>query len=174
MGLDPTELLKEVEKKGVKDSESLSSSAQIKSDLNTLISVLESPVFTSILNIHDSLRELKRQLNFHPSILPADFNITLSVELVLNLTQASPTSTSPPALVQLSSSIVSNAPPSHNGFSSTEGKQGIKSEDIAQGREIKHIKLSKPEGHSRGFLVVGLRSEFKGELGIYLQEIQPD
>ncbi|CAB4059114.1 unnamed protein product [Lepeophtheirus salmonis] len=95
-------------------------------------------------------------------------------ELVLNLTQASPTSTSPPALVQLSSNNVSNAPPSHNGFSSTEGKQGIKSEDIAQGREIKHIKLSKPEGHSRGFLVVELRSEFKGELGIYLQGIQPD
>ena len=31
-------------------------------DLNTLISVLESPVFQSILNIQDSLRELKRQV----------------------------------------------------------------------------------------------------------------
>ncbi|CAB4065132.1 MPDZ [Lepeophtheirus salmonis] len=137
--------------------------------------------FTSILNIQDSLRELKRQVHLHPSILPADFDITPSGELVLNLPQASPTSTSPPALVQLSSSNISNVPPSHNGFSSAEGKQGIKSEveldsfeDIAQGREIKRIKLYKPEGHSLGFSVVGLRSEFKGELGIYLQEIQPD
>ncbi|QQP49022.1 Multiple PDZ domain proteinlike, partial [Caligus rogercresseyi] len=39
---------------------------------------------------------------------------------------------------------------------------------------IKHIKLHKEEGHSLGFSVVGLRSEFKGELGIYVQEIQPE
>ena len=34
--------------------------------------------------------------------------------------------------------------------------------------------LYKPEGGSLGFSVVGLRSEHQGELGIYVQEIQPE
>ena len=45
--------------------------------------------------------------------------------------------------------------------------------EAAQGREIKYIKLFKPEGSSLGFSVVGLKSAHKGELGIYVQEIQP-
>ncbi|QQP49021.1 Multiple PDZ domain proteinlike, partial [Caligus rogercresseyi] len=53
------ELLKEVESKV--GSVLGSSNAQVKADLHTLISVLDSPVFNSILNIQDSLRELKRQ-----------------------------------------------------------------------------------------------------------------
>lgn len=36
------------------------------------------------------------------------------------------------------------------------------------------LKLYKPEGTSLGFSVVGLRSKDKGELGIFLQEIQPN
>ena len=43
----------------------------------------------------------------------------------------------------------------------------------AQGRDVKYIQLYKPEGSSLGFSVVGLKSEHKGELGIYVQEIQP-
>ena len=46
-------------------------------------------------------------------------------------------------------------------------------EAAAQGRDLKYIRLYKPEGSSLGFSVVGLRSEHKGELGIYVQEIQP-
>jgi len=45
--------------------------------------------------------------------------------------------------------------------------------EAAQGREVKYIKLYKPEGSSLGFSVVGLKSAHKGELGIYVQEIQP-
>ena len=36
--------------------------SKVNDDLNTLISVLESPVFQSILNIQDSLKELKKQV----------------------------------------------------------------------------------------------------------------
>ena len=38
---------------------------------------------------------------------------------------------------------------------------------------MKYIRLYKPDGSSLGFSVVGLKSEHKGELGIYVQEIQP-
>ena len=69
----------------MRSTENLRANSQVGQDLNTLISVLESPVFQSILNIQDSLRELKRQVQLHPSILPSDFDITPSGELVLNL-----------------------------------------------------------------------------------------
>ena len=46
-------------------------------------------------------------------------------------------------------------------------------EAASQGRQLKYIRLFKPEGASLGFSVVGLKSEHKGELGIYVQEIQP-
>lgn len=46
-------------------------------------------------------------------------------------------------------------------------------ETAAQGRQLKYIRLFKPDGASLGFSVVGLKSEHKGELGIYVQEIQP-
>ena len=46
-------------------------------------------------------------------------------------------------------------------------------ESAAQGRDLKYIRLYKPDGSSLGFSVVGLKSEHKGELGIYVQEIQP-
>lgn len=45
-------------------------------DLNLLISVLENPVFRSIVTVQDSLSELNQQLGQHPSILPVDFDIT--------------------------------------------------------------------------------------------------
>ena len=57
------DLLKEVQTK-VRQTEDLRNNRQVGADLNALISVLESPVFQSILNIQDSLRELKRQVIF--------------------------------------------------------------------------------------------------------------
>ena len=39
--------------------------------------------------------------------------------------------------------------------------------------QVLYIDLFKPEGSSLGFSVVGLKSEHKGELGIYVQDIQP-
>lgn len=47
-------------------------------------------------------------------------------------------------------------------------------EPVADGRDIVMITLHKSENTSLGFSVVGLKSENKGELGIFVQEIQPD
>ena len=55
-------LLKDLQA-NVRNTEDLRSNPQVNDDLNTLISVLESPVFQSILNIQDSLRELKKQVS---------------------------------------------------------------------------------------------------------------
>lgn len=41
------------------------------------------------------------------------------------------------------------------------------------GREIQTIKLQKPATGGLGFSVVGLKSENRGELGIFVQDLQP-
>ena len=47
-------------------------------------------------------------------------------------------------------------------------------ESLAQNREVETVRLSKPEEGGLGFSVVGLKSDNRGELGIFIQEIQPD
>ena len=64
----------------------------------------------------------------------------------------------PPAAVDLS--------PSGDSLSATI-------EQAAQGRKTESIILYKAENSSLGFGVVGLRSEYRGELGIFVQDIQP-
>lgn len=54
-------------------------------DLSLLISVLENPIFRSIVTVQDSLCELNQQLGQHPSILPVDFDITPAGELAINI-----------------------------------------------------------------------------------------
>lgn len=70
----------------LRESNSTNANPTIEEDVNTLISVLDSPVFNTILTIQDSLHELKNQLHKHPSILPVDFDITPATgELLLNV-----------------------------------------------------------------------------------------
>ncbi|XP_050314231.1 patj homolog [Anthonomus grandis grandis] len=57
-------------------------------DLKALLSILENPVFRSIVTVQDSLSELNQQLIQHPSILPVDFDITSGGDLVLNVPPA--------------------------------------------------------------------------------------
>ena len=45
---------------------------------------------------------------------------------------------------------------------------------MANGREVEHITLEKQQDSSLGFSVVGLESDNRGELGIFVQDIQPD
>lgn len=44
---------------------------------------------------------------------------------------------------------------------------------VIQGRHVTHVELEKPPSGGLGFSVVGLKSENRGELGIFIQEIQP-
>ncbi|XP_071445203.1 patj homolog [Hetaerina americana] len=237
-------------------SEDVKLESQTSSDLNLLISVLENPVLRGIVTIQDSLCELNQQLQHHPSILPADFEISPAGELVLSLPPSPPSSAdiydvgvgSRESGVGAGSSggigggfefedqrvpvaTLSNSSSSGENVSSPQPRAGQKrdggakqrpgphllqldprdegdDDDIleeddgrggslaslpqppitttayamefqkaigaaSQGRDVHTIKLFKPEGSSLGFSVVGLRSEEKGELGIFVQEIQP-
>lgn len=223
--------------RSIKESEDPRMSDQCSNDLNTLISVLESPVFRGIVIIQDSLKELKKQVLQHPSIVPRDFDITEDGRLVLHVGQDAhhfAAAAVTPAKTALISQLESlDAPPSivsesielkelkdlqdeaqleeermmekkllmkmqEEEMADEADEDGGEKDDLdeslaptsitnatldqelqraiqaaAQGRDIYHIQLFKPEGSSLGFSVVGLRSEKRGELGIYVQGIQP-
>ncbi|XP_073994431.1 multiple PDZ domain protein-like isoform X3 [Rhodnius prolixus] len=172
--------------------------SQTNSEFKFLITLLENPIFRNIVNIQDSVRELSRQLQEHPSIVPVDFDIRPNGELILNIPPPifevdeyiSPTGTIeiddqrvPVAKLSNSSSGGTNSPPIISPniedaslppiTTSTYALEFQKAiEESSHGREVLTVKLFKPEGCSLGFSVVGLRSEEKGELGIFIQEIQ--
>lgn len=56
---------------------------QVMMDLELLMGLLQNPVLCGILKLEDSLEELNRHLTHHPSLLPSDFDIDTSGQLVL-------------------------------------------------------------------------------------------
>lgn len=205
--------------RNVDGTDAMRPGSQASEDLHALINVLSSPVFKGVLTIQDSLIELKHQLHKHPSILPVDFDIKNTGELILNVPSSvsTPSARDPdpfesnygigsgesyefddlsgksdgkrtplqeklgrsPVLGQNSKEIeddesdISRFPPhsSIGGYCYTvEFQQAL--DEASQGREVLNIQLYKPEGSSLGFSVVGLKSEQRGELGIFIQEIQ--
>ncbi|KAL0279191.1 UNVERIFIED_CONTAM: hypothetical protein PYX00_000799 [Menopon gallinae] len=175
--------------------------AQTADDINMLISVFSNPILRSIVTVEDSLSELNQQLQQHPSILPVDLYVSPSGELSLNvvppdeiydphydskyiqrqefddqrvpvakLSNSSSTDTSTSPQLGTPRSANGTMPPITTQTYAIEFQKAI--EESSRGRDIINVQLYKPEGSSLGFSVVGLRSEEKGELGIYVQEIQ--
>ncbi|XP_076144767.1 multiple PDZ domain protein isoform X2 [Alosa pseudoharengus] len=119
--------------------------------LGLLKSVLQSPLFHQILALQKSVQHLKDQGIGLP-VLNSDF-------------------TEPYGLAHQNGSHFGqdssqvNGKPTHDEF-----ERIIRS--MAQGRYVTSIDLLKPLSGGLGFSVVGLRSENRGELGIFVQEIQ--
>ncbi|KAG8455140.1 hypothetical protein GDO86_001376 [Hymenochirus boettgeri] len=141
-----------------------------------LKSVLQSPLFSQILNLQ-SFQHTREQASVTP---------TLSA--VTEFTQLCPYGSSsfstlqnePQSAVQQNGSPL-NFPDSVARPTSPQinGKLGNESFDqiikqMAQGRPIEIVDLLKPSTGGLGFSVVGLKSENRGELGIFVQEIQED
>ncbi|XP_066224269.1 multiple PDZ domain protein isoform X2 [Saccopteryx leptura] len=139
--------------------------------LSLLKSVLQSPLFSQILNLQTSVQQLKDQVNiaisaisnaecahiphFIPAVIP-----TLQNEPFLS----SAINGNLEALTASGSHHISGKP------ACDEFDQLIK--NMAQGRHVEVFELLKPPCGGLGFSVVGLRSENRGELGIFVQEIQ--
>ncbi|XP_068856908.1 multiple PDZ domain protein isoform X6 [Aphelocoma coerulescens] len=70
----------------------------------------------------------------------------------------------------LEASMRSITPQINGKFSSDDFEQLIR--NMSQGRLVETIDLTKPLSGGLGFSVVGLKSENRGELGIFVQEIQ--
>ncbi|NWW94729.1 MPDZ protein, partial [Rhynochetos jubatus] len=143
--------------------------------LSLLKSVLQSPLFNQILNLQTSVQQLRDQVNVTPSIhstgeFPQFLHHGVNVgSLPHNESYLLAQQNGSPANV-LETSMRSIAP--HiNGKSSTDDFEQL-IRNMSQGRLVETIELIKPVSGGLGFSVVGLKSENRGELGIFVQEIQ--
>ncbi|XP_053780462.1 multiple PDZ domain protein isoform X2 [Desmodus rotundus] len=137
--------------------------------LNLLKSVLQSPLFSQILSLQTSVQQLKDQVN-------------IATSAISNVECAHIPHLSPATAVQKESflssqtngnleALTASGTPHINGkHACDEFDQLIK--NMAQGRHVEVFELLKPSCGGLGFSVVGLRSENRGELGIFVQEIQ--
>ncbi|XP_047445915.1 multiple PDZ domain protein isoform X3 [Mugil cephalus] len=124
--------------------------------LSLLKSVLQSPLFHQILALQKSVQHLKEQ-----GTVPS----TQGSDLSDHSTAAKPNGSN------VSYTDLSAAAHINGKTASEEFEHIIHS--MAQGRYVTHVELQKPASGGLGFSVVGLKSENRGELGIFIQEIQP-
>ncbi|XP_072215273.1 multiple PDZ domain protein isoform X12 [Excalfactoria chinensis] len=143
--------------------------------LNLLKSVLQSPLFNQILNLQTSVQQLRDQVNITPSVhstgeFPHLLHHGANVgSLPHNESYLLAQQNGNPANV-LETSMRSITPQINGKSSSDDFEQLIRS--MSQGRPVETIELIKPLSGGLGFSVVGLKSENRGELGIFVQEIQ--
>lgn len=143
--------------------------------LNLLKSVLQSPLFNQILNLQTSVQQLRDQVNITPSVhstgeFPQLLHHGVNVgSLPHNESYLLAQQNGSPANV-LEASMRSITPQINGKSSSDDFEQLIRS--MSQGRPVETIELIKPLSGGLGFSVVGLKSENRGELGIFVQEIQ--
>ncbi|NXI23218.1 MPDZ protein, partial [Sterrhoptilus dennistouni] len=143
--------------------------------LSLLKSVLQSPLFNQILSLQTSVQQLRDQVNITPSIHSSgEFpqllhhgvnvgSLPLNESYLLAQQNGSPTDV-------LDASMRSITPQINGKFSNDDFEQLIR--NMSQGRLVETIDLIKPLTGGLGFSVVGLKSENRGELGIFVQEIQ--
>lgn len=84
---DISSALQQIEaiKKAVEDSDDAKLQVNTADSLKTILDILQDPVFRSIIQIQDSVNELNGQIAQHPSILPGDFDISASGDLIINV-----------------------------------------------------------------------------------------
>ncbi|KAK2540176.1 Mpdz isoform A [Columba livia] len=143
--------------------------------LSLLKSVLQSPLFNQILNLQTSVQQLRDQVNITPSIhstgeFPQLLHHGVNMgSLPHNESYLLAQQNGSPANV-LEASVRSVTPQINGKSSSDDFEQLIR--NMSQGRHVETIELIKPVSGGLGFSVVGLKSENRGELGIFVQEIQ--
>ncbi|XP_054034902.1 multiple PDZ domain protein [Dryobates pubescens] len=142
--------------------------------LSLLKAVLQSPLFKQILNLQTSVQQLRDQVNITSSIhstgeFPQLLHHGVMGSLPHNESYLLAQQNGSPANV-LEAAIRSVTPQINGKSSSDDFEQLIK--NMSQGRLVETIDLIKPSSGGLGFSVVGLKSENRGELGIFVQEIQ--
>ncbi|XP_034413454.1 multiple PDZ domain protein [Cyclopterus lumpus] len=124
--------------------------------LSLLKSVLQSPLFHQILALQKSVQHLKDQ---------ESVPVSSGSDLSDHAAAVKPNGGHVPYSDTSDSTLI-------NGKASCDEFEHLVN-SMAQGRCVTHVDLQKPESGGLGFSVVGLKSENRGELGIFIQEIQP-
>ncbi|KFQ34006.1 Multiple PDZ domain protein, partial [Merops nubicus] len=143
--------------------------------LSLLKSVLQSPLFNQILSLQTSVQQLRDQVKITPSLhsmgeFPQLLHHSVNMgSLPHNESYLLAQQNGSPASV-LEASMRSVTPQVNGKSSGDDFEQLIR--NMSQGRLVETIELIKPLSGGLGFSVVGLKSENRGELGIFVQEIQ--
>lgn len=167
LSADISSALQQIEavKKGIDDSEDAKLQMQTADSLNTIMGILTDPVFRTIAHVQESLFELGIQLGQHPSMLPNDFDIDVSGNLVLSLNGGDVMyDSSAPASPDKSSSTggdVEQRPQSQNSKSAAAD---LYATDYAQIQAIELVN----DGTGLGFGIIGARNS-----GVIVKTILP-
>ncbi|NWI11735.1 MPDZ protein, partial [Crypturellus soui] len=143
--------------------------------LSLLRSVLQSPLFSQILHLQTSVQQLREQVNITPSVhssgeFPQLLHHGVSAGSSLHNESYLLAQQNGSAANALEAPARSLTPQINGKPSSDDFEQLIR--NMSQGRPVETIELTKPLSGGLGFSVVGLKSENRGELGIFVQEIQ--
>lgn len=84
---DISDALQHIEavKKVIDESDDAKLQLNTGESFDLILRILQDPILRSIAQVQDSLSDLNTQITKHPSILPGDFDISTSGELVLNV-----------------------------------------------------------------------------------------
>ncbi|XP_034035205.1 inaD-like protein isoform X2 [Thalassophryne amazonica] len=139
-------------------------------NLVTLRETLQSPLFSHILTLQHSIRQLRNQLSIMPPEVCSEFSFSKKGQLIMS-------TISPP-----SSSSSSMAPPTLSASSSIlTNSLALPSTDLLQrwiiaaskGRQTEQVSLSRPASGGLGFSVVGLNPAGSSSQGVFIKHIQP-
>lgn len=166
LSADISSALQQIEavKKGIDESEDAKLQLQTADSLNTILGILTDPVFRTIAHVQESLYELGIQLGQHPSMLPNDFDIDVSGNLVLSLNGGDVMyDSSAPASPDKSSSTGEGEarPQSQNSKSAAAD---LYATDYAQIQAIELVN----DGTGLGFGIIGARNS-----GVIVKTILP-
>lgn len=158
---------------------------QFDEDIMRMKHVLNSPLLRQLLAIQASCKELNHKIITAKGDTINDFEFSPDRGLIaipnrhLKLDQNRSSvsvdhSYGGNRIQRTEDSHKSKGEPSFGGFEDERGDLIQHLVPVAEGREMETIVLSKPEKGGLGFSVVGLKSENKGELGIFIQDVQSD
>ncbi|XP_019060221.1 inaD-like protein [Fukomys damarensis] len=138
--------------------------------LSTLCDTLQSPLFTQILTLQRSLRQLKSQLGHSPPVSTADFDFSRKGLLVFTDRTAAPG----PAPRPTDAHTATSGPSAWTPQSQSGGEDFHTTvERLAQGRQIEYIVIERPPAGGLGFSVVALRSQQPREVDVFVKEVHP-
>jgi len=135
----------------------------LQDDIFNLICLLGSPLFTRLVELDSSLSRLSDLSHQLITLKPDDFDFDPSSgDLIM---------VSHPYRAD-DSDVVKHPVEREKTAAALDSIDELLTQS-ARSRKVELVELYKAEGGSLGFGVVGLRSDLRGELGIYVQEIQP-
>lgn len=161
-----------------------------------MIKLLDSPSFKQLLNLQQAIRQLKEHIGATPPGKQAEFDFSPEGELVLpheeedleeKARPESPGANHPFAFVNTTfepDEETVTPTKAHDAASAPTLPVGGRPKrislndeglvDLAFKRDLIAVDLTKPASGGLGFTVVGLNSLSHGDLGIFIQKIQPD